>query len=104
MLRFAGTALASLVALATLMLDCPGFAGAAGAVRAAACAPALAAGSWVACVAQPHRMAASANTVLFMLLSLWSGGKDALWPKLYLRRYVVRRLHGNIRGGISPGA
>src|SRR6266404_8817834 len=98
MLRFAGTALASLAPPATLMLDCAGFAGAACAVRASACSPALAAGSWVACVAQPHRMAASANTVLFMLLSLWSVGKDALWPKLYLRKYVVRRLHGTIRG------
>jgi hypothetical protein len=89
MLRFAGMALASLAALATLMLDCAGLAGAACAVRASACAPALAAGSWVACVAQPHRMAASANTVFFMLLSLLVVGKDPLWRTLYLRKYVL---------------
>src|SRR5258706_10792086 len=98
MLRFAGMALASLVALATLMLDCPGFAGAACAVRASACAPALAAGSWVACVAQPHRMAASANTVFFMLLSLFVSRQRSIMAHIIFAQICIVGPHGTIHG------
>src|SRR5438045_3535711 len=96
MLRFDGTTLASIPALVTLVVGCAGRAGVACAVRLAACASALAAGSWVACVAQPHKMAARANTLFFMLLSLVLVGKDPLWRKLYLRKCVVCRLRGTI--------
>src|SRR5260221_11887929 len=98
MLRFAGTALASLAALATLVVDCPGFAGAACAVRAAACAPALAAGSWVACVAQPHRMAAGGNTVFFMLLSLFVGRQQSIMAPIIFAQICIVGPHGAIHG------
>src|SRR5260221_3314548 len=98
MLRFAGMALASLAPLAMLTLDCAGFAGAAGAVRAAVCAPAPAAGSWVACVAQPHTMAASANTVFFMLLSFFVGRQRSIMAHIIFAQICIVGPHGTIHG------
>src|SRR5258708_19840601 len=98
MLRFAGTGLASVAPLATLMLDCAGFAGAACAVRAALCASALGVCSWVACVAQPHRMAASANTVFFMLLSLFVGRQRSIMAQIIFAQMCIAGPHGTIHG------
>src|SRR5438094_3974354 len=97
MLRFAGTTLALIALLATLVVGA-GCVAAGGGVPRAARASALGDGSWVAWLAQPHRMAASANTVFFMLLSLVLVGKDPLWRKSYLRKCVACRLRGTIRG------
>src|SRR2546421_11082488 len=97
MLRFAGTTLASTPLPARFMDCCAGLAVAACGARAVACASAPGVCSWVACEAQPHKMAARANTVFFMLLSLVLVGKDPLWRKLYLRKYVTRRPRGTIR-------
>src|SRR2546423_3104140 len=82
MLRFDGTTLASIPALVTLVVGCAGRAGVACAVRLAACASALAAGSWVACVAQPHKMAARANTLFFMLLSPSVGRQRSIMAQI----------------------